>query len=76
MSDLITGTHLQPDNLGGKNIKKELDRFSEWAETVKYHSLSSEMQKCTHQERDRKVEPVMKELGYKVRRPISSNTKC
>ena len=67
MPGLITGTHLQPDDLGGKNIRKELGRFGEWAETVGYESLSSEIQKCMHEERDRKVEPVVKELGYKVR---------
>jgi hypothetical protein len=67
MSKLITGTHLQPEHQSGKNVKKELGRVGEWAETVGYQSLTGEIQKCTHKERDRKVEPVMKELGYKVR---------
>jgi hypothetical protein len=66
MSDLITGTHLQPDNLNSQNIVQELDRFGQWTRVVEFQSLSNEVKKCMHKDRERMLGPVLRELGYKI----------
>ncbi|OAF59752.1 hypothetical protein VC83_04043 [Pseudogymnoascus destructans] len=64
MSDLITGKHLEPENLDGQNITGELERFGQWAKAVKFQPLSPGIEKCEVQDRDQKVRLVLKELGY------------
>lgn len=64
MSDLIAGKHLEPEHLDGQNIGGELERFGQWAETVKFQPLSPGIEKCGDKDRDQKVRLVLKELGY------------
>jgi hypothetical protein len=69
MSELITGNHLELEDLvevlgDGTNIKHELDHFGEWAEKKEFDPLRRGVQKCRHKDRDRKVRPILKELGY------------
>jgi hypothetical protein len=69
MPDLITGNHLEPEDLAeilgdGINIRYELDYFGEWAEEKEFEPLRKGVEKCRHKDRDRKVRPVLKELGY------------
>lgn len=64
MSDLITGKHLEAEDLDGQNIKIELDRFGQWTKTLRFDPLSDEIQKCRHKDIDRMLRPVLKELGY------------
>lgn len=64
MSDLITGTHLQPEDLGGQNIMYELGRFGQWTHAEIFQPLSTEVEKCKHKDRERMLEPVLQQLGY------------
>jgi len=68
MSDLITGTHFQRDDLNGQNIIHELECFGQWAYTVEFHTLAEteEFKKCEHKGRELKLKPVISELGYKI----------
>ena len=66
MPVLISGTHLEPVDLDG-NITNELGRFGQWAQTVEFKPLNDDVKKCEHKDRERKIRPVMKELGYEVR---------
>jgi hypothetical protein len=62
----ISGTHLQPVNLDD-NTTNKLGRFGEWAQTVEFRLLNDDVKKCEHKDRERKIRPVIKELGYEVR---------
>jgi hypothetical protein len=69
MSGLITGNHLEPEDLAealedGANIIRELDGFGEWVEKKKFDPLSKGVEKCRDKDRDRKVRPILKKLGY------------
>jgi hypothetical protein len=69
MSELITGNHLEPEDLAevlgdGANIRHELGHFGEWAEKKKFDSLMKGIEKCRDKDRDRKVRPILKKLGY------------
>jgi hypothetical protein len=66
MPDLITGTQLQRDDLTGQNIIHKLNCVGDWACTVGFHSLTNEVEKCDHQDRERKVEPVFVALEYQI----------
>ena len=66
MSDLITGTHLQSTDLDGQNIVPELQHLGEWTGKLIFDPLSTELHKCNHKDRERKLKPVLKELGYKI----------
>lgn len=62
----VSGIHLQPVDLHGKTID-ELVTFGQWAQTVEFRPLNEDVKKCEHKDRERKIRPVMKELGYEVR---------
>jgi hypothetical protein len=62
----ISGTHLQTVNLDGKTTD-ELVKFGQWAQTVEFRSVNDDVKKCEHKDRERKIRPVMKELGHEVR---------
>jgi hypothetical protein len=69
MSNLITGTHLKAEDLveilgNDSDIRRELDDFGEWAKTKKFHPLNKGVEKCQDEDRDQKVRPILKKLGY------------
>lgn len=67
MSNLITGTHLIPEQLDGRGITEELNRFGEWAGTVDFQDLEPQVKKCKkcgHKDREQKLRPVLEGLGY------------
>ncbi|KAG4430262.1 hypothetical protein IFR05_014258 [Cadophora sp. M221] len=66
MSNLITGTQLQRDDLTGENTIEELVRLGRWACIVGYRSLTDEVEKCEHEDRERMLKPVFRELGYQI----------
>jgi len=67
MSNLITGTHLQADDLDGKNIQKALEDFGEWLKSAKFEPLTDEIYRCYDKDRKRKVDPILTALKYNVR---------
>lgn len=75
MSDRITGTHLQSEDLSD-GAEKELERFGKWVEAGDFQALTDEIYKCRDKDRERKLEPVLKALNYKVRNPSSSCSKA
>jgi len=66
MSDLITGTHLQPENLDGK-IQEALEEFGKWLKSAEFQPLTDQIHKCCDKDRKVKVDPVLKALKYHVR---------
>jgi hypothetical protein len=75
MSDCITGTHLCSENLNDE-AEKELERFGKWVEAGDFQALTDEIHKCKDKDRERKLEPVLKALHYKVRNPSGSCSKA
>jgi hypothetical protein len=69
ISQPITGTHLQSENLSHK-IQADLARIGDWAEKGEFVPLTEEIQRCSDKDKMRKVEPVLKALNYKVRNPF------
>ncbi len=62
----ISGTHLQTVDLDDKTTVELVD-FGQWVKTVEFRSMNDDVKKCEHKDRERKISPVMKELGYEVR---------
>jgi len=67
MSGVISGTHLKSYKVEGKHSQKELNRFGEWTASVNFEPISDEVGKCKHEDRHRKLEPVLKELKFEAR---------
>ncbi|CZT41136.1 uncharacterized protein RSE6_00830 [Rhynchosporium secalis] len=64
-SDLITSKHLAVHNLDDQSIREELERFGLWTEGLNFQPTTIPgVQRCEDPDRDNKVRPLLKNLGY------------
>ncbi|CZS92540.1 uncharacterized protein RAG0_03152 [Rhynchosporium agropyri] len=67
-SDLVTSEHLAVHNLDDQSIREELERFGLWTEGLKFQPTTIPgVQRCDDPDRDKKVRPLLKDLGYENR---------
>jgi len=67
MSNLITGKHLEPQDLDGQDVAGKLERFRQWAGTVEFRPVSPSIEKCEDKDRDQYVRRLLTELGYEIK---------
>ena len=69
ISQPITGTHLQPENLSHK-IQAELARIGDWAANEKFVPMTKEIHRYGGDEDGaRRVDTILRALNYKVCHP-------
>jgi len=66
--DLVTSEHLAVHNLDDQSIREELECFGQWAEGLDFQPTTIPgLQRCEDPDRDKKVRPLLKKLGYENR---------
>jgi hypothetical protein len=68
MPDSIHGTHLRLSNLAYNGIVKKLNDVGEWTSKLDkdndFQRQTTEVHKCTHPDREQKLQPILDALGY------------